>query len=85
MSNLFIACFPTGLVYCDKSREVDGDYIKVAYLNYGTLDLSVYEPRSPLMPDVKADAEQMQSRSGEQFQIAGNAFVTLGDKMEARP
>lgn len=28
---LFIGCFPTGWVFCDKAIEKQGDYLRVAY------------------------------------------------------
>ena len=77
-SSLFVGCFPTGLVYCDRQIEVNGDYKRIAYLNYGTLKLEIDDPKSPLLPLVQEDAARMQARRGELFAIAGNMSVTLG-------
>lgn len=77
---LFIGCFPTGLVYCDKSIEEHGDYKKIAYLNYNTLELEIYSPKSPLLPAIKRDAIAMQHMRGKPFPIAGNMTVILGGR-----
>ena len=78
-ANLFIACMPTGLVYCDTSKEQHGDYKKVAYLNYRTLTLEVYAPRSPLLPEIREDAARMQAMAGKRYTVSGSGqFVVLG-------
>lgn len=85
---LFIGCYPTGLVYADRKREKDGDYVRLAYLNYGTLVLEFdkgiligYRKIDPvLIREVERHALYMQSLRGQKFAIAGNATVILGDK-----
>lgn len=74
---LFIACYPAGLMYCDKMTS---DYQRVAFLPYSSLTLEI-EPHCPavLRPLIEADAAQMQACRGEAFQIAGNAWATLGE------
>lgn len=81
-TSLFIGCYPTGLVYADTSNEVDGDYKRIAYLNYRTLELEIDDAKSPLLPLVMADAERMKAKRGERYQIAGNMSVILGRERE---
>ena len=57
-----------------------GDYKRVAFLPYSTLELDIDDPNSPLIERVKADAAAMQARRGQPYQIAGNMTITLGDK-----
>jgi len=68
---LFIGCFPCGLSYCDTSRERDGDYVKLAFLSYKTLELDVRPGCPPdLLVRILADAATMQARRGEHFQVS---------------
>jgi len=76
---LFIGCFPTGLSYADKRREVDGDYMKVAFLPFSTLELVVYRKESDLLSRIQADAERVAARRGEQYQVTSTGqTITLG-------
>ena len=36
---IFIGCYPEGIVYADRTVEVDGDYARLAFLPYSTLEL----------------------------------------------
>lgn len=47
---LFIGKFATGFVFADRAMQESGDLGKVAFHSYGTLELSIHAPRSPLMP-----------------------------------
>jgi ribosomal protein S27AE len=76
----FCGKFPCGLVYADRAIEVHGDYKRVAFLPYSSLELEIDDPNSPLIERVKADAAAMQARRGQPYQIAGNMTITLGDK-----
>ena len=82
MSNrLFIGIFPAGISYADRHREEDGDYAKLAFLPYDTLQLTVYEGcPAELRTEIEADAVTIQSRRGEQFQISSSQCVTLGSR-----
>lgn len=83
---LFIGVYPAGLSYADRSIEVDGDYKRVAFLPYDTLQLEIRDHRSPLLPLVKEDAKQMERRKGEPFEISAcGQTVTLGSKMPGKP
>lgn len=77
---LFIGIMPTGISYADRSREVDGDYARCAFLPFDTLALEV-APKCPkeLLGLIKADAAAIIARRGEQFSISSSGHtVVLG-------
>jgi hypothetical protein len=77
--DLFIGNFPTGFVYANMAKEVAGDYQRLAYLNYSTLQLEV-EKACPaeLLTHIRAHHEAMLARRHTVYPIAGNASVVLG-------
>lgn len=76
---LFIGIFPTGISYADRATEEHGDYAKVAFLSYESLELEIRRPRSPLLPLIREDAARMQARRGEDFQVStAGQTVRLG-------
>jgi hypothetical protein len=77
---LFIGVFPAGISYADRHREEHGDYAKLAFLPYDTLQLKVYDGcPAELRTEIEADAATIQARRGEQFQVSSCAqYVTLG-------
>ena len=76
---LFVCVMPTGISYSDKSREVNGDYKKIAHLFFSDLRLDILAPRSPLVKEVMEDASKIQDRRGEQYQVSfAGQTVTLG-------
>ncbi len=78
---LFTAIMPGGIVYCDKRSEEHGDYLKVAFLPYDTLDLRIYRPDSPLVPGIVADAALIVARRGQQFRVSScGQTVLLGER-----
>ena len=79
---LFVGVMPTGIVYADRSREVDGDYARCAFLPFDTLALDV-SPKCPeeLRGPIRADAATIIARRGEKFAIsASGQTVVLGSK-----
>lgn len=77
---LFIGIMPTGISYADRSREVDGDYARCAFLPFDTLALKV-APKCPkeLLGLIEADAAAIIARRGEQFSISTSGHtVVLG-------
>lgn len=70
-NRLFQGVFPTGIVYADRARERHGDYVKVAFLSYRTLQLEI-EKDCPeeLRSLVLESAAAIQARRGEEFQIS---------------
>lgn len=80
---LFTGVYPCGLVYADRTREVDGDYARLAFLDYGTLVLEI-EDNCPddLRKEITASAAAMQARKGEDFKISAcNQTVKLGGRL----
>ena len=79
-------CFPTGIVYADKTREdpTTRDYKRLGYLNYATLILTL-EPdcKGDVAHYVTAEAAKLQAMRGQRFSIAGNMQVTLGSDIAA--
>ena len=79
---LFVGVMPTGIVYADRSREVDGDYTRCAFLPYTTLALEV-APKCPkdMLRLIEAHAATIIAKRGEKFPIsASNQTVVLGSK-----
>lgn len=74
---LFIGYFPGGVVYADRQVEVNGDYKRLGFLDYGTLTLKIEKgcPKG-LEEQIRRDASQY--KDGEKLQIAGNLTITLG-------
>lgn len=77
---LFIGTFPAGIVYADRRREEHGDYQRVAFLPYSTLELETNpKAHKQLARQVAEHAATIQARRGEQFQISTcGQTVTLG-------
>lgn len=77
---LFVGVTPTGIVYADRSREVDGDYARCAFLPFDTLALAV-APKCPkdMVGLIEADAAAIIARRGEQFPISSSNQTVLGD------
>ncbi len=81
---LFVGVMPTGIVYADRSREVDGDYARCAFLPFDTLALEV-APKCPrdMLGAIKADAATIIARRGEQFKISTSGHtVVLGSNLQ---
>jgi hypothetical protein len=74
---LFVGVYPAGFVYADRAREEHGDYKKVAFLPYSTLELEVRDPKSPLLALVRAHAAKIQARRGEQYVVSGAGQTVL--------
>lgn len=71
LERLFIGVYPGGIVYADRSKEVSGDYARLAFLSYHSLELEVQNDcPSDLLELIKAHASTLQSRRGELFQIS---------------
>lgn len=80
---IFMGVYPCGIVYADRQREEHGDYKKLAFLSYSTLELDI-QPDCPeeLIEEIKADAKTIQDRKGEKFRTAQtgeSAYVILGE------
>ncbi|MFL6284500.1 MAG: hypothetical protein ACJ74Q_15250 [Pyrinomonadaceae bacterium] len=80
--NIFIGIHAAGVVYADRQQEVAGDYKRLAFLCYETLELKV-EDDCPehLARDIVESAAGFQMRRGLPFEISGcGASVILGGK-----
>lgn len=79
---LFIGCFPAGFVYADRTRERDGDYVRLAFLPYDTLVLELQPDCPPALADrIRQDAAIMQAKAGEHYRVSTTgATVLLGSR-----
>lgn len=78
-SNLFIGVFPTGISYCDKSKQEFNDYKRIAFLSFSTLEFKVYDESSPLLEEARKDAESIQAMKGQPFAVDSCGHtITLG-------
>jgi len=76
---IFCGCLTTGFIWADRWHERHGDYVRLAYMNYRTLELEI-EKGCPaiLVPDIKADAEALQAMKGQRYPLTATNEVTLG-------
>lgn len=77
---LFIGVYPAGISYADRQRQEHGDYAKLAFLPYDTLQLKVYEGcPADLRARIETHAATIQSQRGQRFQVSScNQTVILG-------
>jgi hypothetical protein len=82
-NRLFIGVFSTGLSYCDRTKEKDGDYLKVAFFPYDTLKLQFYVKCDPELREmIEQDAATM--KPGTTFQISScGQMMTLGRRRQS--
>lgn len=82
---LFTGVFPTGIIYADRAREVAGDYKRLAFLGFSTLELEI-EKDCPagFRALICADAAELQAKKGQPYPISESGqYVTLGHKLPA--
>ncbi len=78
---LFIGVYPGGLVYADRSIEIQGDYKRLAFLPYRFLMLEWASTDCPsdLRQIIENHAAQIAARHGQCYQIsASGQTVVLG-------
>lgn len=82
---LFVGVYPTGIVYADRSREVNGDYARCAFLPFVSLELEVSAQCPPeLLGEIRAEAQTIIDRRGQQFEIsASGQTIRLGPPLQA--
>ena len=80
MNDLFICHMPTGLAYCDRSREEHGDYKRIASLYWHDLTFVPAKGASgPLLNCAREHAATYQARRGETVQVsASGQTIVLG-------
>ena len=76
----FVGQFSTGLGYADLSKEVDGDYKKLAFLSFSTLELVVEKGCPPdLRVQIEVHAKSLQDRRGERYPTStSSGYIILG-------
>jgi hypothetical protein len=75
---IFAGVYPAGIVYADRHREEHGDYARLAFLSYATLELEV-EKSCPaqLRAEITEDAARIQARRGQQYQVSASGQTVL--------
>jgi hypothetical protein len=77
---VFAGIFPTGISYADRQREEGGDYARLAFFTFRTLELE-FSPGCPreLQAKIVAHAEKIKARRGEQYEVSTSGqAITLG-------
>ena len=74
---LFTCVMPGGIAYSDRRRTVNGDYKRIAFLAFQTLELRVAAPRSDLLDEIRADAATYQKRRGELTEVSACGQTTI--------
>lgn len=81
-SRIFSGVYPTGIVYADKKRERGGDYARLAFLSFDTLELKIESdcPKA-LRQQIIDDAARIQACKGQPYQIStAGQTVLLGSR-----
>jgi hypothetical protein len=81
VSRLFVGIFPAGIVYADREVQEHGDYKRLAFLPYRTLEVEwsskTVEPS--LRAAIEKDVAAMQARRGQRFEVSAcGQYVVLG-------
>ena len=82
LDRLFSGVYPCGIVYADRYREKGGDYARLAFLAYDTLQLRVEEDCPvELRALIETDAAAIQAKRGQLYQVSTSGqTVMLGSK-----
>ena len=82
-ARIFSGLFPHGIAYSDRGREVAGDYARLAFLSYHTLELSVeMDCPADLEVEIRRDAAGYQARKGELLRVSTcGQTVLLGSEL----
>lgn len=78
---LFIGMYPTGIVYADRAHEIDGDYARIAFLPYSTLQLRWAPGVRELPPELRRAVEDdsMRYKRGDLLEVSSSGqTVRLG-------
>lgn len=71
MDRLFVGIFPAGVSYADRGREEHGDYARVAFLPYRTLELEESPGADPgLLAQARVHAASLQARRGQELRVS---------------
>lgn len=75
---IFAGLYPCGIVYADREREVHGDYKRLAFLSYSTLELEIERSCDPVLAEyIRQDAANYQTRAGEHLQVSTSGQTVL--------
>lgn len=80
---IFSGVYPCGIVYADRSRESSGDYKRLGFLSYASLNLELERDcPADLAADIRGDAATLQAKRGQQFQVStcGQTVLLGGGK-----
>lgn len=85
--DLFIYVAATGIAYCDRSRTVDGDWPRVAFIPFSTLEPEVADDcPEGLRPRVEAHAASLLARRGQAQTVSTSGqTVILGHALPRVP
>ncbi|MDG3444605.1 hypothetical protein [Nitrospirillum amazonense] len=77
---LFCGVTSTGLIWADRSREKHGDYKRLAFMAFSTLELSFEKDCGAAFRQlIGEDAAPIQARRGEPFEVStAGQTITLG-------
>ncbi|MDR5727276.1 MAG: hypothetical protein RB191_07390 [Terriglobia bacterium] len=68
---IFIGIYPAGIVYADRTVEIDGDYARLAFLPYSTLELEFSRTcPAELKSEIRDSAALIQAKRGQAFRIS---------------
>lgn len=77
---LFVGVYPTGIVYADRQRERHGDYLRLAFPPFRTLELEwesdVLVPLG-LSEEIIRHARHLQVRRGEAYEVSSSGQKVL--------
>lgn len=75
---VFAGFFPAGISYADPQREAGGDYVRLAFFTFSTLELEI-DPGCPreLQPMIVAHAEKVRNRRGQLYGISSSGQVVM--------
>jgi hypothetical protein len=73
-----VGIYPEGVVYADRTVEKQGDYKRLAFLDYATLTLLLEDDCPPdLRSRIVADAATLQLRRGKHLAISWSGRTVL--------
>jgi hypothetical protein len=77
---LFCGVYPCGFVYADRGREKAGDFARLAFLPFDTLEPAIEKDcPAEMRPLVESDIQRLQACRGEEYQVSTSGqTVTLG-------
>lgn len=81
-ARIFSGIYPAGIVYADRCREKGGDYARLAFLPFDTLELEfATDCPGALKTLIEQDAARIQAQIGQEFQVSTcGQTVLLGYK-----